>query len=984
MANKKINELSVRTPSLSDLMLVGDPSTGYSYKATISSLSTLLEANIALNDLSDVVISSVANGNLLAYNGTNWVNRTLGAYLGGTITQYVRGDGSLGDFAGGGGGGGASVSYYLNGSVNQGTFSGNTYYEMYKSAIVGAGTNFTINANGYIASFITDAGDPALLKIPGGNWNLEFYFSASSGGGTPSFYVELYKYDGTTFTLITSSSGTPEGITNGTAIDAYFTSLSVPETVLTLTDRLAIRVYVTHSGRTITLHTENSHLCQIITTFTTGLTALNNLTAQVQFFATGTSGTDFAISSTTATHTFNLPTASATNRGALSSADWTTFNGKVGGSGTTNYVSKFTASGTIGNSQIFDNGTSVGIGTATPTGFVNLNYTNTDYTNTNGANSHILLTNPSSSGQNSVTSYINGAVRAKWRTDVVGNINWVSYANSGTLGHYFYVNGDYGVGKYQAVISNTGTRFGNNLSISAIVYPFEVIGKSSFSDNMMIGTTTDGGQRLQVVGGDANINGLTVGKGGGSVAGNTAVGFQALNATATGVGNNGFGYQSLQNITSGTMNVALGYRVLTTSTTGASNIGIGGNSSGDGTSTLFALTTGTYNVAIGGGALKAVTTSTGNTAVGYGSGLSVTGEYNALFGYSASENLSTGNKNIVIGFLGARTLTTGSNNIILGNSTDAFVGNGITTGSFNTIIGSQITGLSSSLSNTIILADGQGNQRLYINSSGNVGIGTTSPSSTLELYKSSGANYLYITNGTSGTNNGVVLRYNSVDYMGMIGTFTTGELKIGGFNSGGYFMTFYSNNAERMRLTPSGRLLIGTTTESTHLLDVNGTSRVSGTATFSGTIKTNTIDKNDQNNPLQIYTAYNNINAIIEFWGGTGARLQYNTNTRVLFPSVNADISIGTSSLKFNNIYGTNGYFDTVLSVGTTSPNASSILDLTSTTKGFLPPRMTGAQAEAIGTPAAGLMVYSTDGSGATITSLGWWGYNGTTWVKLN
>jgi len=377
MANKKINELSVRTPSLSDLMLVGDPSTGYSYKATISSLSTLLEANIALNDLSDVVITSVANGNLLAYNGTNWVNRTLGAYLGGTITQYVRGDGSLGDFSGSGGGGGASVSYYLNGSVNQGTFGGTTYYEMNKTPIAGAGTNFTINANGYIASFITDAGDPALLKIPGGNWNLEFYFSASSSGGTPSFYVELYKYDGTTFTLIASNSASPEGITNGTVKDAYFTPLSVPETVLTLTDRLAIRVYVTHSGRTITLHTENSNLCQIITTFTTGLTALNNLTAQVQFFATGTSGTDFAISSTTATHTFNLPTASGTNRGALSSADWTTFNGKVGGSGTTNYVSKFTASGTIGNSQIFDNGTSVGVNTASPSASYNLDVNGT-------------------------------------------------------------------------------------------------------------------------------------------------------------------------------------------------------------------------------------------------------------------------------------------------------------------------------------------------------------------------------------------------------------------------------------------------------------------------------------------------------------------------------------------------------------------------------------------------------------------------------
>jgi hypothetical protein len=76
------------------------------------------------------------------------------------------------------------------------------------------------------------------------------------------------------------------------------------------------------------MHTENSHLSQIITTFSTGLTALNGLTAQVQNFATGTSGSDFNISSVTDTHTFNLPTASASNRGALSSTDWSTFNGK--------------------------------------------------------------------------------------------------------------------------------------------------------------------------------------------------------------------------------------------------------------------------------------------------------------------------------------------------------------------------------------------------------------------------------------------------------------------------------------------------------------------------------------------------------------------------------------------------------------------------------------------------------------------------------
>jgi trimeric autotransporter adhesin len=43
----------------------------------------------------------------------------------------------------------------------------------------------------------------------------------------------------------------------------------------------------------------------------------------------GTSGTDFAIAHSANSVTLNLPTASGTNRGALSSADWTTFNNKV-------------------------------------------------------------------------------------------------------------------------------------------------------------------------------------------------------------------------------------------------------------------------------------------------------------------------------------------------------------------------------------------------------------------------------------------------------------------------------------------------------------------------------------------------------------------------------------------------------------------------------------------------------------------------------
>ena len=117
----------------------------------------------------------------------------------------------------------------------------------------------------------------------------------------------------------------------------------------------------------------------------TGITAINSLTGAVQTMGVGTSGTDFAISSSGTAHTFNLPTASATNTGKLSNTDWSNFNtaytnritsltttgssgsatlvsntlniptytlaglGGIGGSGTTNQIAYFTASTTIGS-----------------------------------------------------------------------------------------------------------------------------------------------------------------------------------------------------------------------------------------------------------------------------------------------------------------------------------------------------------------------------------------------------------------------------------------------------------------------------------------------------------------------------------------------------------------------------------------------------------------------------------------------------------
>lgn len=353
-------------------------------KIAISEESTIITADVSSIDFvgAGVTASTIGNDVTVTINGAPASVTSVGLSMpsafsvsnspiisSGTIavtgagiaSQYIRGDGTLANFPTSTGGG-ASVSYYLNGSVSQGTIGGVAYKEMNATPVIGTGTDFSITADGYIAQFITDAGDPNKLLIPGGNWNFETYFSASSSGGTPQFYIELYKYDGAVFTLISSTSATPENITGGTSIDLYFTALAVPPTVLSITDRLAVRFYVIHSGRTITMHTENSHLSQIITTFSTGLTTLNGLTSQAQYFATGTSGVDFNIASATDTHTFNIPTASATNRGALSSANWTTFNNKVDGSGTTNKLSKWTGASTLGNSLVEDNGTRANIG----------------------------------------------------------------------------------------------------------------------------------------------------------------------------------------------------------------------------------------------------------------------------------------------------------------------------------------------------------------------------------------------------------------------------------------------------------------------------------------------------------------------------------------------------------------------------------------------------------------------------------------------
>lgn len=59
-----------------------------------------------------------------------------------------------------------------------------------------------------------------------------------------------------------------------------------------------------------------------------GVDSINGQAQANQTLTTGTSGSDFGITSSSGIHTINLPVASATNTGKLSSTDWSTFNAK--------------------------------------------------------------------------------------------------------------------------------------------------------------------------------------------------------------------------------------------------------------------------------------------------------------------------------------------------------------------------------------------------------------------------------------------------------------------------------------------------------------------------------------------------------------------------------------------------------------------------------------------------------------------------------
>ena len=159
--------------------------------------------------------------------------------------------------------------------------------------------------------------------------------------------------------------------------------------------------------------------------------------------------------------------------------------------------------------------------------------------------------------------------------------------------------------------------------------------------------------------GDLTVNGITVGKGGGAVASNTANGSSALQSNTTGNDNTANGFQALYSNTTGNDNTANGFQALYLNTTGFRNTANGRNA-------LSSNTTGSLNTANGRNALSFNTTGNRNIANGYRAlFFNTTGNNNTALGYNAdvgSSNLSNATA------IGNDAIVSASNKVRIGNT----------------------------------------------------------------------------------------------------------------------------------------------------------------------------------------------------------------------------------------------------------------------------------------------------------------------------
>jgi hypothetical protein len=242
---------------------------------------------------------------------------------------------------------------------------------------------------------------------------------------------------------------------------------------------------------------------------------------------------------------------------------------------------------------------------------------------------------------------------------------------------------------------------------------------------------------------------------------------------------------------------------------------------------------------------------------------------------------------------------------------------------------------------------------------GSVGIGTNAPVGILDLFKAAAATRLAI-RGDAGQNRLISYRTGALQRFGLYvnntaesGSNVGSDFAIRAYNDAGtllntpVFIKRSTGNVGINTLTGTAKLQVvgsGTTSATTSLLVQNS----AGTTLLS--VRDDKVTDFNSGTIVNVGTLYSNA-AAIGFINSSGNAF---------------------SVMRTNNSTG-NATFDQFVAIGTTSaPNASAALDVVSTTKGFLPPRMTTAQKLAIATPATGLMIYDTNLNKLCVYTTAW------------
>jgi trimeric autotransporter adhesin len=544
--------------------------------------------------------------------------------------------------------------------------------------------------------------------------------------------------------------------------------------------------------------------------------------------------------------------------------------------------------------------------------------------NTNSANDR----NNSAFGYRAFTSNATTTARdntAIGQTSLTAN-NGGSYntgIGSATLESNIIGNDNTAVGKF-ALKSNTGS-FNTAIGSEALVV------NTTGVNNVAIGYKT---LKTNIIGND-----------------NTAIGYQAL-FTNTAPSNTAIGSSSLTNNTIGTFNTAAGVSSLNKNTTGDYNVAIGNNAS-------FFNTSGSSNTAVGYSALFTNTVGINNTAVGRNALNFNTASNNVAFGHTASYKNTTGTGNVALGFQTLYENLTGSNNTAVGlNALQTGTGNN------NTAIGSNVLALSTlgsqntavgenSLSKATVGSTNEafGHRALWNLTSGNFNSGfgyvtlglVTTGSFNTALGSAAGSNI------STGSGNITIGRSSQVPI-------DTGndQLSIGNVIYG-----------SAMSTTASGKIGIGVTNPGTRFQV--GPDHI--VPNIGGLVQVNLNDADAQIQGLKVSvkkTTGDNF-AVNGTAFGTGAT----TNYGLYGYAANA-----TGKNWGLYVDEGDGYIKGSVGIGTFTPNVSAALDITSTTKGLLLPRMTKTQRNLIITPTAGLMIFQIDATPGLRV------YNGTNWIR--